>query len=48
MNNSFCRYIGETKFAPGEWAGVELDESQGNLFIAYDACESVMLSKNFS
>lgn len=23
------RYIGDTKFAPGEWAGVELDESQG-------------------
>jgi hypothetical protein len=31
MNNSCCRYIGETKFAPGEWAGVELDESQGLL-----------------
>jgi len=23
------RFIGETKFAPGEWAGVELDEAQG-------------------
>ena len=23
------RYIGQTKFAPGEWAGVELDEPQG-------------------
>ena len=23
------RYIGETKFAPGEWAGVELDAALG-------------------
>eukprot|EP00090_Calanus_glacialis_P045752 TRINITY_DN8694_c0_g1_i1.p1 TRINITY_DN8694_c0_g1~~TRINITY_DN8694_c0_g1_i1.p1 ORF type:complete len:1787 (-),score=592.36 TRINITY_DN8694_c0_g1_i1:377-5737(-) len=23
------KYIGDTKFAPGEWAGVELDEAQG-------------------
>ena len=23
------RYIGTTKFAPGEWVGVELDEAQG-------------------
>lgn len=23
------RYIGSTKFAPGEWVGVELDEAQG-------------------
>merc|ERR1712013_345337 len=23
------KFIGETKFAPGEWAGVELDEAQG-------------------
>ncbi len=34
--NSLCRYIGETKFAPGEWAGVELDESQGNLYFCCD------------
>ena len=25
----FARYIGETNFAPGEWAGVELDQPLG-------------------
>ena len=26
------RYIGQTNFAPGDWAGVELDTAQGIYF----------------
>ena len=28
-------YIGETQFAPGEWAGVSLDEAIGNYYNLY-------------
>ena len=27
------RYIGQTNFAPGDWAGVELDTAQGIFFL---------------